>query len=110
MRLLICVALVLLAGCATTEQAPPPTTLTGNSNGLMIVSLTVTPTRGHPLHWNLYDLARPGERLKYLVGYAGTSARIGLPGTSSTSWAGALWCRSCRLAPTSCAPGSSPKC
>lgn len=80
MRLLISLFLALLAGCATTDQAPPTTTLTGNSNGLMIVSLTVTPTRGHPLHWHLYDLARPGERLKHLVGYAGTSREDWAPG------------------------------
>jgi len=73
MRLLVCLFVALLAGCATGDQAPPITTLASNSNGLMVVSLTVTPTRGHPLHWNLYDVARPGERVKYLVGYAGTS-------------------------------------
>ena len=76
----LCLLVALLAGCATTDQAPPTTILTGNSNGLMVVSLTVTPTRGHPLHWHLYDVARPGERLKYLVGYAGTGREDWAPG------------------------------
>jgi hypothetical protein len=80
MRPLVCLFVALLAGCATTDQAPPTTTLTGSGDGLMIVSLTVTPTRGHPLHWDLYDVARPGERVKYLVGYAGTSREDWAPG------------------------------
>jgi hypothetical protein len=66
-------ALALASACATTEQAATSTRLTGNPNGLLIVSLTITPSLGHPLHWDLHAESNPDSRLKRLVAYAGTS-------------------------------------